>query len=128
MAEGYGAEGRSYYIKSRYTFDLAWPVVYLFFLVSSITAVFRYFLPDSSWRLVNVLPFVGVIFDFLENTTASIVMYRYPLPSPVIAELAPIFTFLKWSFIGASIIALFVGLSIQSLRVALINDIKIKQK
>lgn len=109
MAQGYGTDGRSYYIKLRYTFDLVWPLVYLFFLVTCLTMVFKSLEIRGSWKMVNLLPFGAVIFDLLENTATSIVMYRYPLRTPVFAELAPIFTFLKWSLIGASFIALVVG-------------------
>ncbi len=110
MAEAYGAEGRMYYIKLRYTFDIVWPMVYLFFLVGSISMIFRPLEIKTFWKKINLLPFGAVMLDFMENIAASIVMYRYPLRSPVIAELAPIFTFFKWSLIGASFCALIVGM------------------
>lgn len=110
MAGVYGAEGRMYYIKLRYTFDLVWPIVYLLFLVSYLTIVFRPLEIRISWKMINLLPFGAVLLDFMENIAASIVMYRYPLRSPVIAELAPIFTFLKWSLISASFCAIIVGM------------------
>ena len=112
MAEAYGAAGRAYYIYSRFTFDLAWPAVYLLFLASLITRLFRFLDPNDPRRLVNLLPFIAVIFDLLENSAASLVMFRYPLASPLAASLAPVFTFLKWVFIGFSFIALIIGLSL----------------
>lgn len=110
MAETYGESGRAYYIYSRFTFDLIWPAVYLLFFVTTITYLYRLLIPEMPLRLVNLLPFGGVFFDLLENSAASIVMCRYPLPAPFAAVTAPVFTFLKWIFIGFSIIALVSGL------------------
>ncbi len=110
MAEAYGSAGRAYYIYSRFTFDLAWPAVYLFFLAALITRLFRFLDPHDPRRLVNLLPFIAVIFDLLENSAASLVMFRYPLASPLAASLAPVFTFIKWVFIGLSFVALVIGL------------------
>ena len=109
MAEAYGSAGRAYYIYSRFTFDLAWPAVYLLFLAAMITRLFRFLDPNDPRRLVNLLPFIAVLFDLLENSAASLVMFRYPLASPLVAGLAPVFTFLKWVFIGLSFIALVTG-------------------
>jgi len=110
MAEAYGPDGRSYYIYSRFTFDLIWPAAYLFFLVTAITYLFRFLPEKSPWRLVNLLPFAGAFLDLLENSAASLVMFRYPAETAVVAHLAPLFTFLKWLFIGFSFIALAAGL------------------
>lgn len=110
MAEAYGSAGRAYYIYSRFTFDLAWPAVYLLFLATMITRLFRFLDPNDPRRLVNLLPFIAVIFDLLENSAVSLVMFRYPLASPLAASLAPVFSFLKWVFIGFSFIVLLIGL------------------
>jgi hypothetical protein len=52
------------------------------------------------------------LFDLLENISAAFVMYRYPRVSPVAANLAPLFTFTKWVLIGASSVAVVVGIFI----------------
>ncbi len=109
MAEMYGEEGRTYYIKARFTFDIIWPVVYLFFLVAVLSMLFRNFDPSSNWRCCIVLPFLGVAFDFLENIGASVVMYRFPKRTPVIAEITLVFTMIKWIFIYASFAAIILG-------------------
>jgi hypothetical protein len=110
MAEAYGETGRSYYIYQRFTFDLAWPAVYLFFYVTVITYLFRALPKGHLMRLFNLLPFGGVLFDLLENSSAALVMYRYPRLSPVAANMAPLFTAAKWVFILASSIAIIVGI------------------
>ena len=110
IAQEYGAEGISYYIRSRYTFDIAWPIVYMFFLVSSLTMTFRFLPIKNIFRFSHLLPLAAVLFDFIENGLVSIVFYRYPASTPVIAELAPFFTLFKWICLGVSFLLLFIGL------------------
>ncbi|MBV1758311.1 MAG: hypothetical protein KMY55_10785 [Dethiosulfatibacter sp.] len=102
IAESYGEAGRAYYIRSRFSFDIVWPIVYLFFLVTMMTFLF-----NSSLHLI---PFLGVFFDFLENLGASYVMFRYPLDTGFIATITPIFTLLKWIFIYISFGLILAGL------------------
>lgn len=123
IAEEYGADGRAAYIRARWTFDLIYPLVYGFFLVSTVSWLFSYtFPPHSSWRRVNLIALFGVIFDYLENSATSLVMAYYPDPSPVIAALAPYLTLLKWFFVGASFTALFAGCGL-----ALYRFVRIRQ-
>ncbi len=111
MAEAYGQEGRRAYIRARFTFDLIFPLVYLFFLVTAVSWVYgKAFAAASVWRWANLFPVLGALFDYLENTSASIVMARYPQPTPVVDTLAPVFTFVKWIFVGGSFVVLTVGL------------------
>jgi hypothetical protein len=65
MADSYGADGRREYIRIRFTFDLAWPLVYTFFFVTSTSWFFaRAFPPGSRWRLVNLTPLLSMLLDF----------------------------------------------------------------
>lgn len=104
IAESYGELGRSYYIRSRFSFDIIWPIVYLFFLVTTLSTLFK--------GIQNLIPLAGWLFDFLENLGASFVMYRYPRESGFIAIVTPIFTLLKWVFIYISFGLIIVGLII----------------
>ena len=109
MAEAFGPGGRQAYIQARLTFDVIWPLVYAFFLITTISWLAdRAFRPGSSWRLLNLVPVLGIVLDFLENGASVIVMARYPLHTPVIDLLAPIFTFSKWVFVGGSFVVLLV--------------------
>lgn len=113
MAEDYGEAGRAAYIRARFSFDIAWPLVYTFFLVTAITWLFgRAFPEGSSWRLANLAPLIGMAFDFLENISTSLVMWRYPLTTPVVDSLAAVFTLLKWFILGVSFILLLLGLAV----------------
>jgi len=110
MAEDYGEQGRQAYIQQRFTFDIVWPLVYAFFLCTAITWLYgRGFAHSSAWRRANIIPLIAISFDFLENLSTSLVMLRYPQPTPVIDWLAPVFTLLKWIFVSGSFILLLIG-------------------
>jgi hypothetical protein len=110
MAEAYGKEGRRAYVRARFTFDLVWPLVYLFFLVTAIGWVFNQaFVDESAWQRANLAPVLGALCDYLENLSTSLVMLRYPDQTPVVDVLAPIFTALKWGFLGVSFLLLSGG-------------------
>jgi hypothetical protein len=111
IAESYGEEGREAYIRARFTFDLVWPLVYTLFLATAISWVFgRAFVPDSRWQPANLAPLLGALFDYLENLSTSLVMLRYPAQTAVVDLLAPVFTALKWGFLGLSFVLLLGGI------------------
>jgi hypothetical protein len=110
LASSYGEEGREAYIRARFTFDLLWSIVYGFFLSTAISWTFRdAFSRESKWQLANIVPILGVLFDYLENISTSIVMARYPSPTAVLDELASVFSMAKWIFVVASFALLLVG-------------------
>jgi hypothetical protein len=110
-ADTYGVEGRAAYIRARFTFDLVWPVVYALFLTTAISWVYRSaFSSDSPWQRANLVPILGMALDYLENLATSLVMARYPDPTPVIVWLAPVLTLAKWVFVGGSFLVLGIGI------------------
>jgi hypothetical protein len=112
MAESYGEAGRAAYIRARFTFDLVFPLVYTAFLVTAISWLSRRGFPAGSrWQLANLAPILGAIFDYLENIAAALVMSRYPALTPVVDALAPVFTLVKWIFVGGSFALLLIGLA-----------------
>ncbi len=110
MAKAYGETGRAEYIRARFTFDLIFPLVYLTFLATSISWVFAHAFPDAAnrWRLLNLFPVFGVLFDYLENISTSLVMASYPSQS-FAGFLAPVFTSVKWFFVNGSFVVLAAG-------------------
>lgn len=111
MAEAYGQSGRQAFIHTRLTFDVVWPLVYLFFLTTSISWLLKTSLPpDSRLLLLNTVPLLAFLLDFLENFANILVMARYPDPTPVVEWLAPVFTLLKWTMVGASMVILLYAL------------------
>lgn len=113
MAGIYGEKGRAEYIRARFTFDLIFPLVYLVFLATSISWVFAHAIPDvaSPWRLLNLFPVFGIMFDYMENISTSLVMASYPRQS-FAGFLAPVFTSLKWFFVNGSFVILTAGVFI----------------
>lgn len=110
MAEQYGSAGRDAYVHARLSFDLIFPFIFTFFLVTAISWLLGVNTPEASpLRILNLTPLPGMLFDFLENITASMVMIRYPMLSPISASLAPIFTFLKWVFVSSSFLILLIS-------------------
>jgi len=109
MAEAYGEQGRSAYIRARFTFDVIWPLVFTFFMVTSISWLSkRNFSKDSQWQMANILPIFGASFDYLENISNAIVMARYPESSAFFANFAGFATSLKWTFVGISTVFIIV--------------------
>lgn len=109
MAEEYGTNGRQSYIHARWTFDLVFPLVYTTFLTVGISWFGGKL---SGWRevyrLANLLPVLGGIFDLLENTAATLVMSSYPIKTPIVSIAASLFTPIKWILVSASFIAYFI--------------------
>lgn len=111
MAEVYGEEGRAAYLQARWGFDLAFPIIYTFFLITSTSFLFKKSgMSDSKSAMLNLVPLAALILDLAENTTASVVMASYPLRHGWAESLAPIFTPLKWFFVALCILLVFFGL------------------
>jgi len=110
MAHLYGEEGRQSYLRARWTFDLAFPVVYSFFLVTSISWLLaRLTTAGTKWRLLNLVPAGAFVLDLLENISTSLVMASYPVHCPPGELLAPVFTPIKWLLVSASFVVLMVA-------------------
>ena len=111
MAEAYGETGRSAFVHARWTFDLAFPFVYTFFLLTSVSLVFkRAKISQTRWGWLNLAALGGFVFDLAENTAASVVMSSFPIKTDWAASLAPIFTPIKWIFIGITFLLLLFGM------------------
>ena len=109
FAEAYGQEGRAAYVRARGTFDVIWPLVYTFFLMTGISWLsVRAFSTHSRWQMLNLVPVLAMFSDFLENGCTSMVMLRYPQLSPLAAALAPPVSVLKWALVMSSFVLLLV--------------------
>ena len=100
----YGDAGRRAYIRNRWTFDLVYPFVYGIFLFSSISFSIR----RLKWKILQkniwaIIPLIAVLFDFMENSFVSILMYRYPVQMDSLTYGASIATQIKWLFAYASV-------------------------
>mgnify|MGYP001346184257 CR=1 FL=1 len=110
MAKWYGADGRAAYLRARWTFDLAFPFVYTFFLVTAVSWVLNRVLPERSrLRLLNLLPLAAMLFDFLENSMTSLEMVTFPSRISAVEWLAVVATPLKWFTLAVSFLVLLIG-------------------
>jgi hypothetical protein len=111
MAEAYGRYGRVAYIQARFSFDLIWPLVYTLFLSTAISWLLNHVtISESRWHWANLVPPLGMAFDYAENISTSLVMYRYPRSTNILAAIAPIFTTIKWILVAGSFVLLFAGI------------------
>jgi len=124
MADAYGEAGRAAFLDVRWGFDLAFPFIFTFFYVTSISFLIRKGWGNSQkLPLINLIPLLGLLFDLAENTATSVVMAAYPLQNTWGQFMAPIFTPLKWFFVAISMLLVFIGLLLW-----LIKGIKIKNR
>jgi hypothetical protein len=101
IAQEYGQVGRQAYIKTRWTFDLIFPLVYTSFLAVGISWFYQHLSGwKEIWRYGNLVPILGGIFDYLENGAASWVMAIFPARLPGLAQLTVIFSLGKWILIS----------------------------
>ena len=106
---GYGAVGRADYAQARYTFDLAWPLVYTFFLVAVLSWLLpKVTVPTSRWRLINVVPLLALACDYVENIMGGILASSFPTSNPLLANTMAFFTLTKWVFVTVAFVAVAV--------------------
>lgn len=118
-AAAYSAEGRGAYIYDRWTFDLAWPAAYGFFMLSSWAFGLRLLAgargKAPAYRAL-ALPALGVAFDLAENSAVTALMIgtgmaagsATPLWLPAAAAAASAATALKWLFVGTGLLGTLV--------------------
>lgn len=94
IKELYKGAGAHAYIYTRFTYDLIWPCIYLFFMVNSLGIFTKSF--KRTWKICGLylLPFIAVFFDLLENITCS--LYFYSDVFMPLGNMAMIFSGLKW--------------------------------
>jgi len=104
-AAQFGPDGRSEYVLARATFDVAWPLVYALFLSMLLSWLLRRcYAEGDRRRLLNLLPWVALVFDYLENFSAAVTVARFPAKTPVLADLATVFTMLKWVTLSSAFV------------------------
>jgi hypothetical protein len=111
MVESYGEFGRPFYRNVELTVDILYPVIYMLAFGLFISWLFqRGFKPDSKMQKWNVLP-VGIwLFDLLENLGIVTLLSTFPAQMTAVAWLTTIFTMVKWTFAGASMLLMMIGL------------------
>lgn len=109
LAGEFGPTGRAAYIRARFSFDIIWPLVYTAFLLMATGWAARQAFPTASrWQLLNLAPLPPLLFDYLENVSAALVMARYPETTFLFDWIAPAATVLKWVSLSLAFLLLLV--------------------
>ncbi len=88
----YGPAGANRYFTTRFTYDIIWSAIYVFFIINVYTFLLREI--KCKWLLgLQVLPFIAVGFDLLENLFCSIYFFQ---GYHVIGLIAAAASLLKW--------------------------------
>lgn len=104
LLTAYGANGRSYYLSVLAPVDLVTPLLMTLFLAITLSlALQRAFPAGSRWQMLNLLPFVAMLGDYLENGAIVSLMLAYPTRLDGLAALAMLFTAVKFIFTLASV-------------------------
>jgi len=109
--EAYGSQGRYVYRIFALTADIAYPIIYSIFLGLVITFLLRRTFPmGSQLQKLNLLPFVALLFDILENLGIAALLTTFPQQITWLALFTIIVNFIKWVFAGGSTLLVLVGL------------------
>ena len=109
IAEAYGEEGREKYIMSKFTIDFAWPFVFTLLYVVFINLSLGYVYGARGAGL-SVLALTTLVFDYLENILAAVVMTAYPAKFEMLTWVLSFTTCFKWTSMGFVNILFFYGL------------------
>lgn len=110
LVAAYSPEARSFYAHTELTTDIIYPIVYAFFFGIVLTLLFRN-KSYSPFSTVNVLPFVSLIFDYLENFSIVALLKSYPTQSHTLAWICEIVKMIKWLSIGVAMVFILYGLA-----------------
>ena len=94
----------------RLTADMVYPLVYGFMLSFLIILTFgRAFANKRITDAAILIPWSGVLGDYIENIALSILYLQYPTELTPVAWIASIATLLKWTLIGISFLLALIG-------------------
>lgn len=111
MIEAYGPEGRPFYLLIELTVDIIYPVIYsLFFSLTILYFLNRQAAGRPGLLRLALLPFAGLICDFVENAGIVTMLLAYPAQLSLVGTLTGIVTTLKWIFAVLSILSLLYAL------------------
>jgi hypothetical protein len=109
MVTEYGETARHYYTIIEMTADAVYPIVYAFLFIIILTILYR----NKSYAWINRLPFITVLFDYIENINIIVLLKTFPQQSVLIATLCEIFKLLKWISLCILILLVIFGLIVR---------------
>ena len=111
--EDYGAFGRHLYLTRVSPLDIFIPLAQAMVLSVTLSLVFRNALArESKWQRLNLLPFIAMGGDYLENLSIITLMLAFPNRIEVLVFAASVFTALKWIFTIISLLVIGGGIGI----------------
>ncbi len=100
-----------------FTYDLAFPFVYVFALVTLVGYTYRRAaVPESRLRALVLLALTPGIADLLENAGIAAVLLTYPPERLLLGSLAAAFSLLKWALVLVALLVALRGLFLAFLR------------
>jgi hypothetical protein len=110
MVASYGDPGRSLYILTTCTADLLFPFNYSLLFALLIIATYRRAFPRGRMvRSMYLAPFITAFFDLLENAGLVTLLASYPQQWVLVAQMASLFTTLKWAFMVITFVLVLIG-------------------
>ncbi|MBZ0278984.1 MAG: hypothetical protein K8I60_22755 [Anaerolineae bacterium] len=107
----YGAYGIQLYLTRVSPVDLFIPIGQALFLAVALSLVLRRITAAGNrWRMLNLLPFVAMAGDYLENISIVAIMRAYPTHLDTLAGAATLFTFVKTVVSVAAVVLILAGL------------------
>ena len=110
IMDAYPPEFLRFAVIGYFMVDMIYPLLYgsiIWFLL--IITFQRAYSKNSFADRVVFFPWAGVICDYLENISLSIIYLQYPKELTAIAWMATTFTALKWIFIGIGLLLVCIG-------------------
>ncbi len=94
----YGYQGRQYYATIELTLDLVYPLILALLFGLAALYTFQRAFRDHIWTYkLALIPFIGMIADYLENACVVIMLLSYPRILPIVARISNVFTIAKWA-------------------------------
>ncbi len=110
-------EGRQLYFFISSQLDAFYPLVYgllLFFIILNLTRNL-----SGKWFYISFIPFISILFDYLENIHVQNLLTNYPSISTSMVKSSALMTQLKWSFFSLSlliVLVFFIFLGLKKIR------------
>ena len=105
--------GQRLYAVTEVTLDFAFPVLYSTWLGIIIVLVWRKVSPEwERWKQLALLPYLGMLADFIENTFLAVLMLLFPKEPIWLVWLSNLASLIKWIAGLASLGIILLGLGV----------------
>jgi hypothetical protein len=105
MVADYSSEARLYYATTEMTTDVLYPLVYAFFFGLMLSLLYR----NSPYRWVNIIPFITMLADYLENVQIITLLKSFPEQSTNVAAMLEVIKLFKWLSFASIILLVLSG-------------------